>query len=294
MLKTKKILFFYILQVFFLYVLCARDYLYITTNNSSIYTYKIKLGFIENDFIKKDEIVTLEMPAHESGIYFDDKLNNYVISIEYNNKKNKGEILLNNIIPCQSDSIIPDKYITNPYDMFFWIPTYYLEVIKKQDREILRKYEPEIIKLLGEPNEYEDGWYLNILQHVIISNSCISFGHDFLYIDNITQIAEGFSVETSCYDFGEKSGHIILNFVFDEDFLNVYIKGENKPIYSFFKIRKNDYFQLAEFIQIPRFYFLDNYSEYDLELYNNENSINIMYLTWPRHADGSCDYDGST
>lgn len=181
------------------------------------------------------------------------------------------------IFPKDSDELIQDKYITKKSDDFIFIPTFYLDIIANNDRELIRKYMPELIKKYGEPNEMESGWYQYILlcTELEISNSRIDFssGYGYLFIENINNIKNGFKIWTNHYYLENKKEIKSLKFLFDGDYLDVYADDNSTPLFSFFKIKKNDHTKLDKFIQ----QFTDN--------------IDLKSFTWPTHADGSCDYD---
>lgn len=64
-------------------------------------------------------------------------------------------------------------------------------------------------------------------------------------------------------------------FNFEGDYLYIYLNGyANTDIFAKF-VRMDDK-TLAEFKKLI-----------------SDNTINLSNVTWPRHADGSCDYDGS-
>ena len=286
MLKIKKIIGIVLISLCAFSNLFAKDSKFLIKANTKLYKPSNTDIY---DIPKNDLIVKIE--DYSIGfIEFD--YNKYGLDILVD-----GKIKLvskEDIVPNGSVALIDKMYVSNDNDDYLFLPTYYLDVIAKKNRELLREYDSESVKFYGEPNEYEDGWYKYILQNVIISNSCISFGREHLYVENINSLKNGFSVETLHYTFMKEDGCKKLNFIFDGDYLNVYIEGNITPIYSFFKIKKSDYEQLVKFIFIPREYFLPSGYLYDneaLEKYNSENAIDIKSFTWPRHADGTCDYD---
>ena len=70
-----------------------------------------------------------------------------------------------------------------------------------------------------------------------------------------------------------------LNFIFDGDFLDVYLEPSKSPMYSYFKIKKSDYEKLKTFVFLPREYFLPNFYLYDktaLQKYNDEHAVQFL------------------
>ncbi len=71
-----------------------------------------------------------------------------------------------------------------------------------------------------------------------------------------------------------KYDDFILIFVYEGDYLTIYFNEEKD---------KNI---LATFCRVTE----DTYKEFESLIHYN--SCNLRKVTWPRHADGSCDYDG--
>ena len=164
-----------------------KETLFIPTYTTDVYEHY----YYTTEKISKGELVELV-----NTIDFDDNINQIVVDIKKNDFKFPKYIISDALIPKDTDELIQEEYITKVKDEYVWIPSYYLEVIEKKDREIIRKYEKELVKRYGEPNEYDDGWYGYILKSLIISNSCIDFGHEHLYVENINLIKNGFTIET--------------------------------------------------------------------------------------------------
>ena len=202
-----------------------------------------------------------------------------------------------NLIPFQSDDLIPEQYLSKDNDDYVWIPTYYLEVVKKQDRELVRKYDPETVENYGEPHELSDGWYEYNPMEMFISNTCIDVSYGHIYNENIKLIKNGFEVETINFRYisalHDDIPHVVT-FIFDGDYVSIYCDKETEPVLNYCKVKKSDFEQIKKFIHIPNLYFLPAFYGNDkeaLEKFNKENAVNINTFTWPRHADGSCDFD---
>ena len=275
------------LFIFCNFLAFSKDLQYTVKKESNIYEYSIKNGFIVKETINKNDFVKIDYYPYSSSIDFYD--NEYFISIIKNNQN--LSLSLFDLIPKDTDELIQEEYITKIKDEYVWIPSYYLEVIEKKDREIIRKYEKELVKRYGEPNEYDDGWYGYILKSLIISNSCIDFGHEHLYVENINLIKNGFTIETlnfSALKNEAENKMQKLNFIFDGDFLDVYLEPSKSPMYSYFKIKKSDYEKLKTFVFLPREYFLPNFYLYDktaLQKYNEEHAVNLATFKRPKRAE---------
>ena len=259
-----------------------KETLFIPTYTTDVYEHY----YYTTEKISKGELVELV-----NTIDFDDNINQIVVDIKKNDFKFPKYIISDALIPKDTDELIQEEYITKVKDEYVWIPSYYLEVIEKKDREIIRKYEKELVKRYGEPNEYDDGWYGYILKSLIISNSCIDFGHEHLYVENINLIKNGFTIETlnfSALKNETENKMQKLNFIFDGDFLDVYLEPSKSPMYSYFKIKKSDYEKLKTFVFLPREYFLPNFYLYDktaLQKYNDEHAVNLATFKRPKRAE---------
>lgn len=295
MLNKKLIL---VLSVFvLLQLLFAKEKLYKVLDTDNVYKY----AFIDR-----------------KSTYVPIKIDNPIVELDYNMGKtfgitsftSEGIPLINcaqngrtlyvpydNIIPNDTENLITEKYLSKQNDDYVWIPSYYLEVVKNGDRELIRKYNPEIVLRYGEPNEYSDGWYEYTPMKMFITNSCIDFQYGHIYIDNINIIKDGFKIETENFRYLSELSEdktYVIQFIFDGDFVELYCDNSDNPFLKYCKIKKDDYEQLKKFIHIPNIYFLPNFygnNKEALNQFNKKNSIDQTIFTWPRHADGSCDYD---
>lgn len=288
--KTKKIIYIFLL-IIFTESLFAKDYKYKVLDLNKVYSYKIK---------------------GDQNLLISTKINNEIVSIQdydYPLFKINGSLYyfcfldnkyfyipFDNLIPFECDNLIPNIYINHRDNK--WIPSYYLDILQKKDRELIRKYYPEVVERFGEPHEYSNGWYEYNPQELIITNCCIDFGFGHIYVDNIELIPNGFKITIqksfSLYNKFKNKPEILI-FKFDGDYLNVYY-DDNKFLEQFIRVKEDDFVKIEKFIQIPNLYFLPKFYGNDpnaLEQFNKDNTVDLEKFTWPRHADGSCDYDGS-
>ena len=288
--KTKKIIYIFLL-IIFTESLFAKDYKYKVLDLNKVYSYKIK---------------------GDQNLLISTKINNEIVSIQdydYPLFKINGSLYyfccldnkyfyipFDKLIPFECDNLIPNIYINHRDSK--WIPSYYLDILQKKDRELIRKYYPEVVERFGEPHEYSNGWYEYNPQELIITNCCIDFGFGHIYVDNIELIPNGFKITIqksfSLYNKFKNKPEILI-FKFDGDYLNVYY-DDNKLLEQFIRVKEDDFVKIEKFIQIPNLYFLPKFYGNDpnaLEQFNKDNAVDLEKFTWPRHADGTCDYDGS-
>lgn len=283
--------------IFLTQFIFSKDNLYKVLNTNDVYEY---------DFIdQKDTFLPYPIDDTVVELYYN-MGKTFGLSIYPSEKKpfiacvQNGKtvyIPYDNLIPFQSDDLIPEQYLSKDNNDYVWIPTYYLEVVKKQDRELVRKYDPETVENYGEPHELSDGWYEYNPMEMFISNTCIDLEYGHIYNNNIKLIKDGFEVETINFRYisalHDDISHIV-SFIFDGDYVSIFCDGETEPFLNYCKIKKTDFEQIKKFVHIPNLYFLPAFYGNDkeaLEKFNKENAIDIDKFIWPRHADGTSDYD---
>lgn len=177
-----------------------------------------------------------------------------------------------------------------------WCLNYHYDVIKSNNRETLGEYEWWINcydeKLRSYFNRDSEGnvrdykWYeiYETIPEIIITDSCISiYGFFYHYqaqgfvidIDeNVIKVVWALSLFDRCFndefDSIKTSYESNIEYELDGDYLNLIIDG-----YKISLAKKCTNFD----------------SEWTAIL--NKNKCDLSKVTFPRHADGSCDYDGS-
>ena len=131
--------------------------------------------------------------------------------------------------------------------------------------------------------------YLSFKENIGLwfNNSFVILQIDFLKIDN--ENYEGIFKEDKDFNSSYESDSVMnwsnirkmrkfkVRFVFDGDYLYIYdsqVDGSNEELFfTFVNINTNTYNELENLIR--------------------NNKCDLSKVTWPRHADGTCDYDGS-
>lgn len=194
-------------------------------------------------------------------------------------------------LTCSHEKL-PEKIITytkNGLEKKF-IPSYYLDILYSENRNMLEKYEI----LNGLPNIEAIASYLDINTYfyATVTNVGIQLNNeDEIFFLNIKKKSENvFECESIAIsgnpnnvyeDFlwhsrlddtpADKTEIFILTI--DGDYLNIYNKTKDKSILT------------LTFVN-------DTIMEETIKLFKT-GKCNLSRITWPRHADGSCDYDGS-
>ncbi len=253
-------------------------------------------------------------------------LENYLVTDYFNNPQYKldknskidiqnvycEEIIANNVYfaKIEDDSFIklefcknidlktelPDDFCSAVFenDGLYLFPEYAIDMVYKQDRNYLNNFEEKNIKDMTVYDDYIGTiyWYERRISPQLVSNIALNLGSFFgltqFFVSKIKRInANEFLVYSNKIiprDKDEAGQDYIYNDLFnkemvvfrlkkDGDYLEVYVDKEKKPRETYCYVN----------------------NAFKQEIFNlvRNNNCNIYNLTWPRHADGSCDYDGS-
>lgn len=238
--------------------------------------------------IKKDTTVTWESNTSVlPNINDDDIYENFLMDIEYNN-----EIIY--MLSTDLQVIDTEKIVDNK-KLLRLIPEYYLEVLCKKNTDLIFEKQPlwneRKKRMENEPFPFEESFQP---ESYYISNTVILFSqHNYYLVKNVKK----------------KNNNIELDLLhYSDDDVTEYF-GKTEDVFSevYNKFRSNSNIKLL--IQTDGDYFYlwintkENYigkyiaaSESLCEQIVNlvrSNKCDLSKVTWPRHADGSCDYDGS-
>ena len=236
--------------------------------------------------IKKGEEfkVCYETDAFESILYYD----KYGLIVT--NQSTDEEL----IVPFKDLGLpektrLPDVISSNK-----WCLNYHYDVLNSNNRETLSKYEWWINcfneKLRSyfdrdsEGNKRDSEWYevYKTTPEIIITDSCISlYGFFYHYqaqgfvidIDkNKIKVLWALSLYDRCFidefDSIKTSYESIIEYELDGDYLNLIIDGKKLSLVKKCSSFDSEWHELMQ-----------------------KNSCNLSTIAWPRHADGSCDYE---
>ena len=174
-----------------------------------------------------------------------------------------------------------------------WIPAYYFDVLKAGNKKKLLSYESfwetDWKTSIGE--QWEDEYFP---LHLIISDnyfyiSSYATGYRFYLI---TSDISNNGIQCYTLEKNIDTGRIDSK----KEILR-YFDGENET--AIFFERDGDYLNLYNDSNrnemIESFVFVSNYDfiKENIKMILKGNKCDLSKVTWPRHADGSCDYDGS-
>lgn len=205
----------------------------------------------------------------------------------------KGFISLLNL------SNINNLFITNVLKQYIWSPEYEIELLKTKEKNIIEKYN-SFYSNYNKWKKYTDWqnekWYdLYHAPIIIFTDSLIYFSdtetfNGFIcgYITKINNDEN--EIEWTCIESKTNDYSYDIPSYFDQYFK----KGENYKFYysldgDYLKIESNNFFSY----NFVKFDTITNFELGNLVFPMNNNTFNEKNISWPRHADGSCDYDGN-
>ena len=291
--KKITIIFIILLNIFHVY---ASDITYILKKNSYIFNDETIYNFNLVSCEKQGGQISdaLKVLYKEGNNYYSKGgMGDYLDSITVSDENGKQfTVLLENIKRCNLLSARLAE-ISNTY----WISSYYFDVLKSNNKNILfnkekgwiKDWSPSTDETLSE-SILPTLFYISE-NHIYIA-SYSTFGLYFL-IDSDSENDN--SIVLNCYSskpndrykFTDKNDfirkidqkeHFSLIITFDGDYMNLYEGSTNELLGIFVRIEKDDYGKITDKIQR----IVDG------------NRIITDDIIWPRHADGSCDYDGSS
>ena len=298
MFKKKVLLFIFFIFELFLY---AENFHYVAEKNVAVFfrDEDLMLSLNNKKIIRKDTVVNLD--CEKCRIRLTDKNNqNKLLSLVYDSTIYEGFIPIKNLKIKDCNEVLPESIISAEEIGIAkkYVPSYFLEVLKNKDPSIIKKYdykyalENQNPDIQEETEEYialaleEDRFY------VVISNMGLRFHNDNSFLFNkIEKISDtvyrctGYGVSSysrdlideadwdSCfsYDQIDSNEYESLILKIDGDFIHIYSETQKKDLITYVKI----------------------FDDVEVQLINlfNHKDCNTENLNWPRHADGSCDYE---
>ena len=258
--------------------------------------YKIVYNFnelskeLQGELIGKDKLVFYKLGSPFSEHYLSVKNDdNYFLHTITVNDKN-GDLFHVLIDDLERTGVDKDlhKSING-----VWIPAYYFDVLKAGNKKKLLSYESfwetDWKTSIGE--QWEDEYFP---LHLIISDnyfyiSSYATGYRFYLI---TSDISNNGIQCYTLEKNIDTGRIDSK----KEILR-YFDGENET--AIFFERDGDYINLYNDSNrnemIESFVFVSNYDfiKENIKMILKGNKCDLSKVTWPKHADGSCDYDGS-
>ena len=284
----------------FIYIILSHSFSqiisYSITKEKYIYYEEIVYNFnelskeLQGELIGKDKLVFYKLGSPFSEHYLSVKNDdNYFLHTITVNDKN-GDLFHVLIDDLERTGVDKDlhKSING-----VWIPAYYFDVLKAGNKKKLLSYESfwetDWKTSIGE--QWEDEYFP---LHLIISDnyfyiSSYATGYRFYLI---TSDISNNGIQCYTLEKNIDTGRIDSK----KEILR-YFDGENET--AIFFERDGDYINLYNDSNrnemIETFVFVNNYDfiKENIKMILKGNKCDLSNITWPRHADGSCDYDGS-
>ena len=191
--------------------------------------------------------------------------------------------------------VVDSELLTQENSLIRIIPEYYLEVLSKKNLSMIFEKQPLWLKTLEEcksgkygPDSLEDFFHP---EDYLLSNTIVSFSqHNFYMVKNIETIDDckmltllryrdtldesmNEDVYSDIYKKYQKDAYIKLFVQFDGDYVDLWINSKDNFMGRYIIAPDVLCEQIHEFMATK--------------------DIDLSKITWPRHADGSCDYDNT-
>ena len=223
------------------------------------------------------------------------------VNISIHGSSTYGKIFPEIAIPLRTDTLFDEDFLcTNTKKSFLWLPVYYLDFLKSKQRDYLLKNDEKDVLIEVYDGEHWIDYFL-LENYLKVTNIMIGLGivndetehrtYDLNIID-IKKVNHGYDVTVTngrriintmseIYDIDNWLFSVMPNYTdytpykllirFDGDYLNLFLNNLNTPIQTFFKAYTETQEQIRSLVKI--------------------NTVDLSRVTWPRHADGSCDYE---
>ena len=223
------------------------------------------------------------------------------VNISIHGSSTYGKIFPEIAIPLRTDTLFDEDFLcTNTKKSFLWLPVYYLDFLKSKQRDyLLKNGEKDVLIEVYDGEHWID--YFLLENYLKVTNIMIGLGivndetehrtYDLNIID-IKKVNHGYDVTVTngrriintmseIYDIDNWLFSVMPNYTdytpykllirFDGDYLNLFLNNLNTPIQTFFKAYTETQEQIRSLVKI--------------------NTVDLSRVTWPRHADGTCDYE---
>ncbi len=216
----------------------------------------------------------------------------------YVKDNNEFALRINDLVPEKSKNLFDKELISygTSNDKVLYLPDYFAEALKENNYKKLEEYNVFFEEFM------RDEYFININSYLthktsyypVISNVLIGFmTRENILIKNIIKksdscyICDGINAGYTYFDPDDYKNHLFYFLLLD------YEQGENMQIEL--KV-DGDYLNITELNKNKNLQTLikvdQSFINQCINLFSNQKT-DLSKVTWPRHADGSCDYDGS-
>ncbi|MCH5292095.1 MAG: hypothetical protein J1D88_10145 [Treponema sp.] len=243
--------------------------------------------------IKKDSIITWTSEMGVGPIYSADVEAGWYVKYSINASYDENE----KPVRMYTDAlqVVDSELLTQEKSLIRIIPEYYLEVLSKKDLAMIFEKQPLWLKTLEEcrNGKYGSDSLEDIFkpESYLLSNTIVSFSQNNYYlVKNIETIGDckrlallryrddisestGLkeNVYSDIYKKYQKDAYIDLFIQFDGDYVDLWINS------------KDDF--------MGRYIIASDVLREQIHNFMETKDIDLSAITWPRHADGTCDYE---
>ena len=235
--------------------------------------------------IKKDTIITWS--ANKSvlpNINDDGMYENFVMDVEYNNET---------IYMFSTDlQVINTEKIVNDKKLMRIIPEYYLEVLNKKNPDLIFEKQPLWKSIKKRIDEADDPYFFEDLykpESYYLSNVVILFSqHNYYLVENLKHNKGLIEIELIKYIGNTHYGET------EDVFSDMYSRFRNDSRIKLLLQKDGDYFSLwinTKDNFVGRYFVASDLLYEQIQNLVKHKSYDLSKVTWPRHADGTCDYE---
>lgn len=259
---------------------------------------ELDLDLNSYEIIKKDEIIKCENDTKLINCIYFKEIDNVFAYLTTESKK-YNYIAINNLIPSNTINVLPEDLITvcEVGIKKKYIPSYMLDVLRSGDTKKVTEYDSYYAReyhdfLKNDLNSYIAYGFEKKFYYAVISNIGIRLHSDDNFI--FTDIKKISPIKYECTGVGfsewdpyrdntnywqtyfENTSELgieneVIELTVDGDYLTIFNKTRNKEIITLVCIN-------------------DSVEKQLVDLFNTEK-CDLSKVTWPRHADGSYDYE---
>ncbi|MBD5434215.1 MAG: hypothetical protein HDR35_08005 [Treponema sp.] len=192
-----------------------------------------------------------------------------------------------NLVPESIQNILSDNISLIHSEDAEWLSSYYFDMLKEQNRDVVKSKQQNGFREYQErKSEFDYEWYytLSFLRPTYFFNSVVTisllFDNCSFLVKNISKENSDYLIEAEVYDWFmpdairsySTGDYVLLKVSADGDYLNLFCDGQ----------------LLGQFVKT------NNETKTEIKSLMRDNTCDLSKITWPRHADGSCDYDANS
>lgn len=189
-----------------------------------------------------------------------------------------------NLVPESTQNILSDNISLIHSEDAEWLSSYYFDMLKERNRDVVKSKQQNGFREYQErKSEFDYEWYytLSFLRPTYFFNSVVTisllFDNCSFLVKNISKKNSDYLIEAEVYDWFmldairsySTGDYVLLKVSADGDYLNFFCDGQ----------------LLGQFVKT------NNETKTEIKSLMRDNTCDLSKITWPRHADGSCDYE---